>query len=190
MHDWPCFFSITAFSIESAHTGDRLVMACAYAKSLHWTWWISCFIGSGHVPPWQLAFAHFLRAAAQAEQYTWNARSSYKMQERQQDEILSLVVGTQTGNKGCCQVFQGSLVAAASSNQISTKEEKPSLSTSHQWHSCQLARKEFCMLKLWPGSVPASQPRSKNMKLAMMAGPGSGPESIDKWKAGQHFFVS
>lgn len=23
---------------------------------------------------------------------------------------------------------------------------------------------------------------SKNMKLAMMAGPGSGPESIDKWK--------
>jgi len=28
------------------------------------------------------------------------------------------------------------------------------------------------------------QLRSKNMKLAMMAGPGSGPESIDKWKAG------
>lgn len=117
--------------IESARTRDRLVMACPYAKSLHDEFPVSLAQDMSLLDNWPLLISFEHRA--KRNKYTWNARCSYKMQEKQQDEILSLVVGTETGNRGCCRVFRGSLFSAASSNQIS---EEKQLSTSHQWHSC------------------------------------------------------
>lgn len=91
-------FIINAFAIESARTRDTLVMACPYAKSLHDEFPVSLAQDMSLLDNWPLLISFEHRA--KRNKYTWNARCSYKMQEKQQDEILSLVVGTETGNKG------------------------------------------------------------------------------------------